>query len=1578
MANIDNLTIEISADASKASSALQTLTNKLEKLSTTLNGINGSGISNFATSMTNLTTAMQGLKSVNASQFTKVAKGIKKFEEIDGAKISQVANSIEPIANAINTLNGLTFDGKNVTTFVNAITKLSAANPAALNSVNFEQLGNSIRAMTSALSGAEQVSANTISFTNAIAKLAATGGSIATVNATLPQLATTLNSFMTTMAGAATVSETTVNFTSALASLAATGETAALTAVNLDTLQAALTRFFTAMSQVPEISTNVVALTQALAQLASQGSAVAASSTTMSSGLNRFSSSANKASKKATGLASAIGKFYASWFLVIRLFSKLGDSIDLASDLTEAQNVVDVTFKQYSDAMEDFAGTVSMTEYGISELTAKEIGSRYQAMSNAIGLTNDAASSANDWLSTLTDGYVEAGGTVADMSVNITKLAADMASLYNEDAEDVAEALESIYTGTTKPLRQYGLDLTEATLQEWAVKNGLDADISSMTQAEKVMLRYQYVLANTTDAQGDFARTADTWANRIKVLKQQLQAWGAVVGQVFISALKPALRALNSFMTEVIEATTAVANALGKIFGWTIDTSNVYGSTADDTDEITDALDDATDAAAEFNKQLQGFDKLNNLTSSDDDSGSGDSDSSLSALGDASIVSTDESLIKYYESEIDSLYELGSKISEALTTSMESIDWDATYQSAKDWGKGLASFLNGLITPELFGELGTTLASAINTVVYGLQSFGYEFDWEKLGESLSTGVNDFFETLDVEALADTINTYVEGALDTAATFLTNTDFEAIGEKIGTFLADLDLGEWLEDIAEVIKLAIEAAIDLVTASFEEAPLETAIALGLIIAKVTGAGKTIASQIATKLGITKVSLEVAVAVAIAGFEVGQWLYENVPVIQAISDTVGEWIFGEDYENSTVEITLKTIGLVLGGLAVSLSAVAVEQAIKTAIKTATGGTVEVDSDTVKVSLASKVFSGISSSLTSLGGVSGLLTTDLGTIFGAGTAAEIGLTVGTGIIGGIAAAFAGFAGGQKLYEWLTGYVIDMSLTVLFMTIGESISDGSWSGALEMWGDDIESGMIAIADTEQEAWDNVVDNAKGAWSTVKTTTTKAALKVADAEDNLWEGVKTTASDAADTVYNGALNIADAEDDLWSGVKSGANKAWSSVKSGASGVADKVYNTALDVADTEDTLWSNIKTGAGNAWSTVSTGATNAWDSATTAVSSAGESVGSSLSTLKDNASTTWTNIKDNVTTAAEDTKTGLSEKWTNITETASEKWDSVKTTVGDTWTNISEDTTTKWDTVKSDLGTTWDNVSSSASEKFTNIKDSVGNSWDKVKEGTTDKWNTVKTKLTGTWNTLKSGAQTKFSGIKDNVSEAWNGVKNKTTSTWNKVKEKVSGVGDYFANDFSEDWSTTWTNIVDKFSEVFSGIKEAVKTPVNAVIGFLNTLIGGVETAINAIIQGLNNISVDIPDAVANVIGFSSFGFNISEVSFGRISEISSFATGGFPAKSSLFFAGEGGIPELLGTVGGQTAVAGGAEITGIADAVRSSGATEASLLQMAVSLLQVIADKDTTISSDAIYASVRKSDQSYVRRTGKSAFSY
>jgi hypothetical protein len=315
------------------------------------------------------------------------------------------------------------------------------------------------------------------------------------------------------------------------------------------------------LSKDPLVSQNVIDLANAMANLAGNTRAVSLATRKASSGIDLFSKRAKNAHKSTFSLAAAIGKLYATYWTLFRVIGWFGKSIDIASDLTETQNVVDHVFGDMKYRMEDFSKTAVET-VGMSELTAKKIGSRFQSMGKNMGITDAAIKRSDEFVQKVTGDYLKASDSVADMSINLTKLAGDMASFYNVDYEDVAEDMEAVYTGMTRPLRKYGLDLTVATLKEWALANGLNADIKNMTQAEKTMLRYQYVMANTTAAQGDFERTINTWANQTRVAGENLKKLQIILGQIGIYSFKPLVHSFNNAMNDILHLAESTFNSL--------------------------------------------------------------------------------------------------------------------------------------------------------------------------------------------------------------------------------------------------------------------------------------------------------------------------------------------------------------------------------------------------------------------------------------------------------------------------------------------------------------------------------------------------------------------------------------------------------------------------------------------------------------------------------------------------------------------------------------------------------------------------------------------------------------------------------------------------------------------------------------------------------------------------------------------------------------------------------------------------------------------------------------------------------
>ena len=289
------------------------------------------------------------------------------------------------------------------------------------------------------------------------------------------------------------------------------------------------------------------------------------------------------------------------------MLKKFGSqAIQTASDLEEVQNVVNVSFGSMANEVEAFAKT-AIWSFGMSELTAKRTASTFMAMANGMGLA-------------MKDGK--------NMSLQLTALAGDMASFYNVRQDVAQTALNSIFTGETESLKKFGVVMTEANLSAFALSRGITKSYSAMSQAEKVALRYHYVLKSTANAQGDFARTSGSWANQVRVLKEQFNQLLGILGKGLIQVLTPIVQVLNKLLSYLI----AIGNAIAKLFGGGKITSisntlgNASGSAGDLNDNIGDAsgsLEDANNNAKKLQKTIASFDELNVLNSKDTSSSSG-------------------------------------------------------------------------------------------------------------------------------------------------------------------------------------------------------------------------------------------------------------------------------------------------------------------------------------------------------------------------------------------------------------------------------------------------------------------------------------------------------------------------------------------------------------------------------------------------------------------------------------------------------------------------------------------------------------------------------------------------------------------------------------------------------------------------------------------------------------------------------------------------------------------------------------------------------------------------------------------
>lgn len=264
--------------------------------------------------------------------------------------------------------------------------------------------------------------------------------------------------------------------------------------------------------------------------------------------------------------------------------------IDLGSDLAEVQNVVDVTFGAMSGKVDAFAGN-AIKQFGLSETAAKKYMGTFGSMSKAYGFDT---------------------GQAYDMSAALTGLTGDVASFYNLDQDTAYTKLKAVFTGETEGLKDLGVVMTQASLDAYALENGINKTTAKMSEQEKVALRLAFVQEKLAGASGDFARTSDGWANQVRVLRLQIDQLKATIGQGLINLFLPIVQGLN----KVIERLQVFAEYF-KVFTELLTGNKVTGGTietaAGSAGEIAGSMGSAATATEKMKKNLMSFDQLNIL-----------------------------------------------------------------------------------------------------------------------------------------------------------------------------------------------------------------------------------------------------------------------------------------------------------------------------------------------------------------------------------------------------------------------------------------------------------------------------------------------------------------------------------------------------------------------------------------------------------------------------------------------------------------------------------------------------------------------------------------------------------------------------------------------------------------------------------------------------------------------------------------------------------------------------------------------------------------------------------------------------
>ena len=277
--------------------------------------------------------------------------------------------------------------------------------------------------------------------------------------------------------------------------------------------------------------------------------------------------SAGKISDSFSSLAKGIVAGFSAVAIGKAILNISKEAIGAASDLQEVQNVVDVTFEDSSKAVDKWAKEAGKN-FGLTETAAKRYASTIGAMLKSQGVS---------------------GSDVLTVSENIAGLAADMASFYNLDFDTAFEKLRSGISGETEPLKQLGINMSAANLEAFRLAQGIDKSYTAMSQSEQTLLRYQYLMKATADAQGDFARTSDSFANATRRISTSWETIKTIGG---------------GFLLEVIDPITAgLAELLEKL------------STRPDTTVLDDFDQIEADTAKQMGQLQQTYNKATDLVS---------------------------------------------------------------------------------------------------------------------------------------------------------------------------------------------------------------------------------------------------------------------------------------------------------------------------------------------------------------------------------------------------------------------------------------------------------------------------------------------------------------------------------------------------------------------------------------------------------------------------------------------------------------------------------------------------------------------------------------------------------------------------------------------------------------------------------------------------------------------------------------------------------------------------------------------------------------------------------------------------
>ncbi len=701
---------------------------------------------------------------------------IKKLEQVSSILpkfnsngLNNMATGLKQIGKSMETMSNVKATDFNRLT--KGIEKLSTINESAL-----YKSANGIRNFANSLQGISSVSDDAVKLgeiANSISKLG--GARIEKVITTLPRLSAALKEFMTTLSTAPNVSDNLIRMTNAMSSLASNGSKFSSTVNGLNRAAKTLTR-----------SNNEVAVST-----------------------NKVDKVHKESTPHVASLTSQVNKLVGAYFTLKYVLGGIAESIKKSMDFNETINLFQTSYKKIGmEAAQKLGmdwGSKSADAY------AKAFIDRAQAfndkLTDALSLDPNTMMNYQAVFAQISSAMGLTANTAENISESFTLLGNDIASLWNIDTANAMQKLQAGLTGQVRPLRELGVDITQATLQLTAYKYGVDESVKKMSQAEKVQLRWLAIMDQSEVAFGDMAKTINSPANQIRVLKQQWDNLSRSIGNVFL----PVISTILPYINAVVIALRSLIDTIAKAVGFELpdySNSNIYTDVTGNIDGISDATDNAanstdkaTKANEKYKKSLMGFDELNILTdNSKSDSKKSDSGANTgggSPILDDAINAKTASYMKKFNEELEKMSNKSKDLAKGITDFFAAIYkdaeptrralkklWDEGLSKLADFtGKTLIDFYDDFLKPLGKWTLGKGLPQFLNTTNDLLN----DIDWKSINKAL----DDLWKAL--EPFAENVG---EGLL---------WCYDHVFKPIATLTVNKILVTFLEDLAKAVNV-----------------------------------------------------------------------------------------------------------------------------------------------------------------------------------------------------------------------------------------------------------------------------------------------------------------------------------------------------------------------------------------------------------------------------------------------------------------------------------------------------------------------------------------------------------------------------------------------------------------------------------------------------------------------------------------------------------------------------------------------------------------------------------------------------